>query len=58
VQAARRPRTNRAEINVETFKGVVQLSGFVSSREDIQSAVRVASGVNGVKSVNNEMQLK
>jgi osmotically-inducible protein OsmY len=47
-----------SEINVETFKGVVQLSGFVSSRADIQSAVRVASAVNGVKSVKNDMQLK
>ena len=47
-----------AEINVETFKGVVQLSGFVSSRDDIKSAIRVASAVDGVKSVKNDMQLK
>ena len=52
------PGLKSAEINVETFKGVVQLSGFVNSREDINSAVRVASAVNGVKSVNNDMQLK
>ena len=52
------PDLKSAEINVETFKGVVQLSGFVSSRDDIQSAIRVASAVNGVKSVKNDMQLK
>jgi osmotically-inducible protein OsmY len=37
---------------------VVQLSGFVSSRADINSAVRVASAVGGVQSVTNDMQLK
>ena len=47
-----------AEINVETFKGVVQLSGFVSSREDIDRAVVVARGVSGVTSVKNDMRLK
>lgn len=47
-----------SEINVETFKGVVQLSGFVSSQADIATAVRVASGVGGVKSVKNDMRLK
>lgn len=52
------PGLKVAEINVETFKGVVQLSGFVSSRDDIKSAIRVASAVDGVKSVKNDMQLK
>jgi len=52
------PGLKVSEINVETFKGVVQLSGFVSSREDIRSAVRLASAVGGVKSVKNDMQLK
>lgn len=47
-----------AEINVETYKGVVQLSGFVSSQADINKAVEVARGVKGVKSVNNDMRLK
>jgi osmotically-inducible protein OsmY len=47
-----------AEINVETFKGVVQLSGFVNSSDDITKAVEMASGVGGVKSVKNDMQLK
>ena len=52
------PTLKSAEINVETFKGVVQLSGFVNSRADIGKAVEVARGVPGVKSVKNDMRLK
>lgn len=52
------PTLSAAEINVETFKGVVQLSGFVNSRADISKAVEVARGVKGVKSVKNDMRLK
>ncbi|MDO8887960.1 MAG: BON domain-containing protein [Hydrogenophaga sp.] len=47
-----------AEINVETFKGAVQLSGFVNSQADIQRAVAVTQGVSGVTSVKNDMRLK
>jgi hyperosmotically inducible protein len=47
-----------AEINVETFKGVVQLSGFVNSKADINKAVTVARRVSGVTSVKNDMRLK
>src|SRR5262245_40889445 len=46
------------EINVETFKGVVQLSGFVSSKQAAQKAVEVAHSVQGVKSVINKMTVK
>jgi osmotically-inducible protein OsmY len=46
------------EINVETFKGVVQLSGFVTSQADVDKAVQVARGVAGVKSVKNDMRIK
>jgi osmotically-inducible protein OsmY len=52
------PTLKSAEINVETFKGVVQLSGFVSSRDDIAKAVEIARSVKGVTSVKNDMQLK
>ena len=52
------PSLSSAEINVETFKGVVQLSGFVNSRADISKAVAVARGIEGVKSVKNDMRLK
>ena len=47
-----------AEINVETFKGVVQLSGFVNSQADINKAVELARGVGGVTSVKNDMRVK
>ena len=52
------PSLKSAEINVETFKGVVQLSGFVSSQGNINKAVAVAGSVNGVKSVKNDMRVK
>ena len=46
------------EINVETFKGVVQLSGFVSSQAAVNKAADVARRVGGVKSVRNDIRLK
>ena len=52
------PSLKSAEINVETFKGVIQLSGFVNSRADINKAVEVAREVGGVKSVRNDMRVK
>jgi osmotically-inducible protein OsmY len=52
------PTLKSAEINVETFKGVVQLSGFVSSQAAESKAVEVARSVGGVKSVKNDMRLK
>ena len=52
------PTLKSAEINVETFKGRVQLSGFVSSRANIDRAVVIAQGVSGVSSVSNEMRVK
>jgi len=52
------PSLKSAEINVETFKGIVQLSGFVSSPAAEKTAVAVAGKVEGVKSVKNDMRLK
>jgi osmotically-inducible protein OsmY len=52
------PSLKSTEINVETYKGIVQLSGFVNSRTDINRAVEVARGVRGVTSVKNVMILK
>lgn len=52
------PTLKVAEINVETFKGVVQLSGFVNSQADINKAVALARGVHGVISVKNDMRHK
>jgi osmotically-inducible protein OsmY len=52
------PSLKSAEINVETFKGVVQLSGFVRTKANIGKAVKVARSVKGVKSVKNDMRVK
>ncbi len=52
------PTLKSAEINVETFKGVVQLSGFVSSHAAASKAVEITRSVKGVKSVKNDMRLK
>jgi osmotically-inducible protein OsmY len=52
------PTLKSAEINVETFKGVVQLSGFVSSPANITKAIDVARSVAGVTSVKDAMRLK
>ena len=52
------PGLKVTEINVETYKGIVQLSGFVSSRAAEDEAVEVARGVKGVKSVKDDMRLK
>lgn len=52
------PSLKVAEINVETFKGAVQLSGFVRSENNIETAVRLTRAVKGVKSVKNDMRLK
>jgi osmotically-inducible protein OsmY len=52
------PTLKSAEINVETFKGVVQLSGFVSSQANINTAVMTAQHVAGVTSVKNDMRVK
>lgn len=46
------------QINVETFKGVVQLSGFVDSAAAAARAVELARTVKGVKSVNNSLIVK
>ena len=52
------PQVKDNEINVSTFKGVVQLSGSVRSQADVDRAVELARGVSGVKDVTNDMHLK
>jgi osmotically-inducible protein OsmY len=52
------PTLKSAEINVETFKRVVQLSGFVSSGAAQTKAVQVAKNVAGAVSVKDDMRLK
>ena len=52
------PALKATEINVETFKGDVQLSGFVAQPQDAQRAAEVARGVKGVTSVKNDIRVK
>lgn len=52
------PAVKATEVNVETFKGTVQLSGFVESRESAQRAVELARQVKGVTEVRNNTVLK
>ena len=52
------PTTKAHQISVETFKGVVQLSGFVDTAEARSRATQVAQQVDGVKSVKNELALR
>lgn len=46
------------EITVQTFKGVVKLSGFIDNQDMIDTALRTAQAVAGVKSVTNDMTVK
>ena len=52
------PDLSAAEINVDTYKGKVQLSGYVSDAEDVSKAASVARHINGVKSVTNDLHVK
>jgi osmotically-inducible protein OsmY len=52
------PTVKATQVSVETFKGTVQLSGFVDSRESAQRAVEIARGVKGVKSVKNDTVIR
>ena len=52
------PGLSSAEINVETFKGVVQLSGFVKTKAEISKAAAVARSISGVTSIKNDIRLK
>ena len=52
------PLVKATEVNVETYKGAVQLSGFVSSDAARSQAIVVARAVKGVTSVKNDMRIK
>jgi hyperosmotically inducible protein len=54
---ARDPSTSAFRIDVDTFRGEVQLNGFVDSADMKSSATRVAKSVNGVKSVSNNLKV-
>jgi osmotically-inducible protein OsmY len=52
------PNVKGSEIQVETYRGEVQLSGFVAEPGDAQKAVQIARGVKGVSSVKNDIRVK
>jgi osmotically-inducible protein OsmY len=52
------PLTKSYQISVETFKGVVQLSGFVATQAEAAKAAELARGIKGVTSVKNDLRLK
>lgn len=52
------PRVSGLAINVETFKGTVQLSGFANSEGERQRAEELAGSVEGVQSVENDIHVK
>lgn len=52
------PVASGMAISVETFKGVVQLTGFVNSEEEKTRAEQVARNVSGVASVENKLSVK
>ncbi|HEY1288302.1 MAG TPA: BON domain-containing protein [Burkholderiales bacterium] len=45
-------------VNVETYRGVVQLTGFVDSEDQATRAVSAAKKVQGVRSVKNDIRIK
>jgi osmotically-inducible protein OsmY len=52
------PTLKSYEVNVETYKGVVQLSGFVGTEAEVIKAAGLASSVKGVVSVKNDLRVK
>lgn len=52
------PDVSAAAVNVETFKGVVQLSGFAHSEAERSRAEQLARQVQGVKQVSNDVRLR
>jgi osmotically-inducible protein OsmY len=52
------PVTKAHQINVETFKGNVQLSGFVETDQARVRALQLARGTDGVKSVKDALEIR
>lgn len=46
------------KISVETYRGVVQLSGFVNSQKAVDKATEIVKGVKGVKDIKNDLIVK
>lgn len=52
------PDVDALDIDVDTYKGVVELSGYADSSSQIARATEIARGVDGVRSVKNDLRLK
>jgi hyperosmotically inducible periplasmic protein len=52
------PELRTLPISVSTYRGAVQLAGYVNSDLQIQKAIGLASGVRGVQSISNELHLR
>jgi hyperosmotically inducible periplasmic protein len=55
---ARDPDVSALDVNVTTYRGVVQLSGFVDDQNQVRKAEQVARGIDGVKDVQNDVRVK
>jgi len=55
---AKDPDVKAYQVNVETYRGVVQLSGFVDSEANVRRAAQVAQSVSGVRAVKNDVRIK
>lgn len=55
---ANAPGVKATEVQVETFRGVVQLSGFADSPDMARAAVAAARSVSGVREVKNDIRLR
>ena len=52
------PDVSALDVDVTTYRGVVQLSGFVDNASQVQKAEQLARGIDGVKDVRNDVQVK
>jgi len=51
------PSLRAFDINIRTSKGVVELSGLVNSRDDMNKTISIARSVNGIKFIKNDMRI-
>lgn len=56
-QFARDPQVDARDIDVDTYRGTVELSGYVDDRDEIRRAVKIALATPGVRTVRNEMRV-
>jgi len=54
-QFVRDPVVKASQVSVETMQGVVQLSGFVDTRQEAERAAQLARNVDGVRGVKNDI---